>query len=266
MMLSLELIDNIFSSISNDRSQTYDLSVEELFNMNDMNLFRKDHAQFQNTLLQLSVEDKLLVKNEILQAVKNYRKNSNFNFYELKFGSSKKRMELSLQLLKSATNNDNKKRVCELGSNTGEWTALWFLHNQAIDSSLYSCCDIIPEYCQLLSLFGFHAVPLNLAKENIIELMPHDNDVVILTEVIEHLTNKKLGIQLILDATTILAKNGTMIVSYPRDVGEISSSPIGHQYQPDKNEINNSIHHLFSNVAMFFDGSREYHCFSGFKK
>ena len=96
--------------------------------------------------------------------------------------------------------------------------------------------------------------------------MPHDNDVVILTEVIEHLTNKKLGIQLILDATSILAKNGTMIVSYPRDVGEISSSPIGHQYQPDKNEINNSIHHLFSNVAMFFDGSREYHCFSGFKK
>ena len=93
MMLSLELIDNIFSSISNDRSQIYDLSVEELFNMNDMNLFRKDHAQFQNTLLQLSVEDKLLVKNEILQAVKNYRKNSNFNFYELKFGSSKKRME-----------------------------------------------------------------------------------------------------------------------------------------------------------------------------
>jgi len=259
-------LKNLIVSIHNSTENSV-LSVRQIFDLYDLELFRKEQKDFSEKIDQLDDEALQLLREEVFSIIKNKNPKSPFGFYYGDFGNSKSRMDLSLLLLKKSIKEKENPKVCELGTCHGGHTSLWFLHNGIINPKNYFGCDIIPDYCKFLKVFGMNIIPINLVKENFVELFDHDHDVIIVTEIIEHMPNEEQGMLLLKNAMQLLKQGGDMIISYPRIVADISSDdPIGHHYQPNLNSINQTLSQNFLNIEMHFDGKREYHHLSGYKK
>ena len=265
----MSLIDNIFpnfkktvfDSLTKNKSEIYDLTSRQLFDLENLNFFRKEQEDFEKKINSLNDSDRSQLKKEAIEILSEKMKSSQFGFYYGDFGKSYHRMQTNLQLVKEALKEKKEPKICELGSNAGGWTALWFDYNGIINPKNYTACDIVPDFCRSIATLGFNCVPINFAKENIQDLLQNDYDLVVITEVIEHMPNEKSGFDLIDSGMSILKEKGSILVSYPRDVGEISSDPLGHQYQPNKARINDRFSKYFNDVMMSYDGSREFHLF-----
>lgn len=249
-----------------DKSIFYNSSSREIFDFSNLDIFRKDQVLFNEKIDSLDQESLNTLRQEVINILKRPKPKSHFGFYYNDFGSSKQRMDLSLELLKKSIKDKDEPKICELGTCHGGWTSLWFLHNDVINPKNYFGCDIIPDYCRLLKIFGMNITPINLAKEDFASILPKQNDLIVVTEVVEHMQNESIGLKLLENACNLLSNEGDMIVSYPRIVTEISDDPIGHQYQPDLKNINKKFEQKFSKIEMNFDGRREYHHFIGYKK
>lgn len=249
-----------------DKSVFYDLSVREIFDLLSLDELRKDQHFFNEKIDSLDQESLNILRQEVINILKRQKAKSHFGFYYNDFGNSKRRMDLSLELLKKSIKDKVEPKICELGTCHGGWTSLWFLYNNAINPKKYFGCDIIPDYCRLLKIFGMDVIPVNLAKEDFVSILPKQNDLIIVTEVIEHMPNESIGLKLLENACKLLSNEGDMIVSYPRIVRDISDDPIGHHYQPSLQNINKKFEQNFLKVEMNFDGGREYHHFLGYKK
>jgi len=259
-----ESISSIYDGM--DKSIFYNSSPREIFNFLSLDIFRKDQVSFNEKIDSLDQESLNVLRQEVINILKQSKPKSHFGFDYNDFGNSKRRMDLSLELLKKSIKNEAEPKICELGTCHGGWTSLWFLHNNVINPQNYFGCDIIPDYCRLLKIFGMNITPINLAKEDFTSILPKQNDLVIVTEVIEHMPNENVGLHLLKYACELLSDEGDMIISYPRIVRDISDDPIGHQYQPNLKNINKTLESKFLKIEMNFDGGREYHHCIGYKK
>jgi len=244
--------EKITNSIRNERSEVYGISDVELVELESLSSFREDQVAFEEKMSLLCDSDRLALKNQSLDVL--------MGFYKEAYAKSRvqKRTATSLKLLTRVASKDSK--ICELGSNAGGFTSLWFYHSDAIDPKRYTVCDIVPDYCRALSMVGFKGVPINLTKESTHSILGNDYDLVVMTEIVEHMS-KKEGISLISDGISLIKEGGCIMVSYPRDVGVLGRETLGHHSQPDTLEINNKFSHFFKSVEMDFDGSRTYHLF-----
>lgn len=261
-----KVISSIYDS-KQEFSLLYNLTPRQLFDFSNLESFRKDQIAFAKLIDSLSEDSLKILKDEVYSIIKNPKKRSGnqFGFYHNNFGSSKTRMELTLNLLKKSVSKNHDPKICELGTNAGGWTLLWFLHHNVIDPKKYTGCDIIPDYCRLLKVFGSNILPLNLAKEDPTTILEKNNDLLIITEVVEHMPDENSGIHLLENSCNLLSPHADMIVSYPRIVKDISDDPIGHHYQPQLKKINEIVGSKFSKIEMYFDGIREYHYFVDYK-
>lgn len=257
--------DTVFTSFCNEKSYIYDKTAYDLFHLDDLDFYRSEQVEFEKLLLSLSSEELESARKEAIAIYSEKRDSSPFGFYYGDFGKSLYRMKKNLEILQKALNNDAQNlKICELGCSVGGWTALWFLHKNAIKPENYTVVDIIPDYCRTLSLFGFKGVPVNLAKEKILPIFDEKYDVIIVTEVVEHMATEQIAFDLIDQAISLLNPGGSIIVSYPRNVGAIVTDVLGHQHQPNKKRINEKFSNSFKETIMDFDGSREFHLFKGY--
>ena len=137
----------------------------------------------------------------------------------------------------------------------------------------YDATEIIPEWCQLLSVFGINTQITNLLVDNLCDVIKLQYDRIILTEVLEHLENmetaQRLLSNIIHSDNSILCEGGDLLIGYPAIVGNIVDfdlHPFGHHYQPDHIKINELLSKSFKTCeSSIVQGSR-YHICSGFKK
>jgi len=263
-------LKKVISSICDSKEEFsffYNLTPRQLFELSSLESFRKDQVEFASLIDSLNDNSLKILREEVFSIIKSPKKKSGnqFGFYHNNFGSSKERMKLTLELLQKSVCRNPELKICELGTNAGGWTMLWFLHNNMIDPKKYIGCDIIPDYCRLLKVFGSNILPINLAKEDPTKILEKNNDLLIITEVVEHMPDEQSGMQLLENSCNLLSPHADMIISYPRVVKDISNDPIGHHYQPILQKINERVGLKFSKIEMYFDGVREYHYFIDYK-
>lgn len=255
----------VFDSFNEERSSLYGKNAYELFYLQNLEVYREEQHEFENKLKLIPQEDLNDIRKEAFTILSEKKPNSPFGFYYGDFGRSLQRLKKNSEILKKAFNGDTKNaKICELGSSIGSWTALWFLHNAMITPEKYRVCDIIPDYCRFLSLLGFKGTPINLAREDLLKIINEDYDIVIITEVLEHMATDKIAFNLIEQAMSLIVSGGSLVISYPRDVGRITADVLGHQHQPSKKAINQAFSSRFEETIVDFDGSREFHLFKGF--
>ena len=243
-------------------SEIAKMSHIDIFNLSNLSNLRSSHHDTKIKLNQISDENKKSLQSKALS----YFSYSNLlNFSLNKSGRSSGRMNNILKIVREF-DPKKQKNICEIGTDIGRFTAMWLLDQKAVDPKKYTGCDIIPESCYFLSLFDFDMYICNLAKEKPSLIMPKDQDLIILTEVIEHLPNAETGYDLIDDSLSMLSDGGSIVISYPVDVGKIETNPMAHQYQPQKEIINKKFSEKFKSVEMIDgDKRRVYHYFKCLK-
>ena len=245
-------------STKEDASHLYNMSARELFELNDMSAIRNDQTEFETKINLLSKETVLDIRHQALAILGKKVESSQFGFLYGDFGRSKMRMEKNLELLRKSHDDLKNSKICELGSSCGGWTAFWFFHQGAINPENYTVSDIIPDFCRILSIFGFKGLPLNLVKENVLEVHHTKYDVMLLTEVIEHLPSEIDGFDLIDSSIKMLNSDGSLMISFPRDARPFVDDALGHHYQPDVKKIIGKFSSLFKETHRDYDGSREF--------
>lgn len=117
------------------------------------------------------------------------------------------------------------------------------LHSNIIYKEYYKCsfdcyaADILPVYLQLQTFFGIKTKFFDAQRMRLLDLYdPSSMDVVLFTEVLEHLSVED-GIKILLDLGKILRKDGQMMISFPVDARPFDNEPFGHIHQPDVNKV-----------------------------
>jgi hypothetical protein len=107
-----------------DKSVFYDLSVREIFGLLSLDDLRKDQHFFNEKIDSLDQESLNILRQEVINILKRQKAKSHFGFYYNDFGNSKRRMDLSLELLKKPIKDKAEPKICELGTCHGGWTSL----------------------------------------------------------------------------------------------------------------------------------------------
>jgi hypothetical protein len=236
-------------------------------NSSELDEIRKDHSDFKKKLSSLSKEDLEFLRQELWSCLLN---DHIYFWHSGKMGRSGKRVQFVSDF---AFKGEGEKTIIELGSGEGRHTVGYFMRNGLCDSQNYDATEIIPEWCQLLSVFGINTQITNLSIDNLYDVVKSQYDRIILTEVLEHLENmetaQRLLSSIIHSDHSILCEGGDLLIGYPnvvRDIVDFDLYPFGHHYQPDHIKINELLSESFEICDSLIHAGSRYHVCSGFKK
>ena len=256
-------------SISGKGSKTYDMTELDLYREEDLSKIRAHNQIIKKKIAKLSDHEKGVLRTHVWATLSHEA--AFFWINEEKWVESTHRNGSSPARIKHVTEKivDSKaKKICELGVNCGAWTSLHNIYFKHVLPEDYVVCDLVPEFSHLHLSLGVDSYICNLAREKTSEIIAEKFDLIIITEVIEHLADGGEGIRLIQDALSMLNPMGSILVSYPKNVSNIvsmDSHPLGHHYQPKEQWINAEFSDMFEETEMSNDGSRLYHFFRKLK-
>ena len=152
----------------NNFSVTYQMSSLQLYEMDNFSEIQNDLKSLKERLSEISQNNLQELQSEILKCLTPLNE---FGFLRGDFGRSFRRMQLTLDVVRDF-NPDHDKKICELGTNSGAWTIMHFLLKGVVIPQDYTGCDLVPEFCQLLAIFGVDMYICNLAKDKLTNIMP----------------------------------------------------------------------------------------------
>jgi hypothetical protein len=235
------------SSISNFTS----LKIEDYFS-NEMAKYNKELNNFKKNIAKLDIETHKKIENEIsnIKIIKSTEKSANS-------GRSLNRVKKIEEQVSFFVKKKKEIKFCEVGTSHGFHTIKNLVNKKILKPEQCSGFELIPEYCYFLATYKIDMYIANFLKDDISTMIECDKDLVVITEVIEHMPNEQLGFDILSKSIKLLKKGGSVITSYPFDASPITKSPGGHQYQPILKNITNKFKSLFEKVRIDNDGKRQ---------
>ena len=243
------------SPISNFTS----LKIEDYFS-NEMSKYNKELNDFKKNIAKLDIEIHAKIVNEIsnMKIIKSTEKSSSS-------GRSVNRVKKLEEHVSFFTKKKKELKFCEVGTSHGFHTIKNLVNKKILKPQQCTGFELIPEYCYFLATYKIDMYIANFLKDDISTMIECDKDLVVITEVIEHMPNEQLGFDILSKAIKILKKGGSVIASYPFDASPITKSPGGHQYQPILKNITDKFESLFEKVRIDDDGRRQIIIFENLK-
>jgi hypothetical protein len=262
--VKIQHLRDALSGVCGDISPLTGEKVTTYFNK-QMFPYNRDLTTFKKRIKSLTEEDVEKIKNEVVNIPEIQALHRSIHGPGSKSLTRVKLVEKHVKYFANC-NSDEKMSVCEIGTCWGLHTIKNLIDKQIIKPTQCSGLNITLLQCYFLAIFGIDMFAANILKDDISEIIQNKQDLIIMTEVIEHMPNEKEGFRILKNAINLLKKQGSVIISYPIDASPIVNSPGCHQYQPKLTNITNCFKDLFEITRTDSDGRIQMIIFEKYKE